>query len=242
MNEGMLLGAALAAGFFGSTHCIGMCGAVVVLLESDGPGGAGGPRRLAYNAGRLGFYVLLGTLAAVAGGLAVGRIDGALVVLRVFAGAVVLALGIQLATGLRPLAFLERPGALLWKRLGPLARHLLPAVTVPRALAAGFLWGALPCGLVYSAVALAATSGDAATGAAVMAVFWAGTLPALLAVGAGAERLSAWRRQPGKRRAAGVLLAAAGAFAIALPFAHAPGGGQDGHAEHRPGPASAALR
>ena len=28
--------AALVAGFFGSTHCIGMCGAIVILFEQSG--------------------------------------------------------------------------------------------------------------------------------------------------------------------------------------------------------------
>lgn len=52
----------------------------------------------------------------------------------------------------------------------------------------GMLWGWLPCGMVYSVLAGAAVSGDAVNGAAIMAAFGAGTLPLLLALGAGISR------------------------------------------------------
>ena len=42
MNEWMLLATALAAGFFGSPHCLGMCGGIVsalgFALQSQTPG------------------------------------------------------------------------------------------------------------------------------------------------------------------------------------------------------------
>ena len=62
--------AAFLAGFLGSTHCVGMCGAIVVLFEGgrhDSPGAR--LRRLSYNAGRGAFYVLLGVLAGLTGAL-----------------------------------------------------------------------------------------------------------------------------------------------------------------------------
>jgi sulfite exporter TauE/SafE len=49
----------------------------------------------------------------------------------------------------------------------------------------------MPCGLVYAALALAATAGSAAAGAATMAAFGAGTFPTLFALGALARRAMA---------------------------------------------------
>jgi sulfite exporter TauE/SafE len=108
----------------------------------------------------------------------------------------------------------------LWQRLAPLTRRVLPATTPLRALAAGLLWGALPCGLVYGAVAIAATAGTPAGGALVMAAFWAGTAPVLIAAGASAARLRQVRGRPLFRRAAGALLVVTGALSLALPLLH----------------------
>ena len=215
MKAELLLPAAFAAGFFGSTHCIGMCGAIVVLFEQQA-GGTPWPRRLAYNAGRLAFYALLGIVAG-AGGAVLTKIAGVrtgLTILRLIAGLLVIAIGLNLAFGWSATRFLEQAGAGIWKRLSPLARHVLPVSSPGRALAAGFLWGALPCGLVYSAVALAATGGSAAAGASVMLVFWLGTLPALLAAGASAGRLNRWISNPAARRLAGIVMLVLGVLAL----------------------------
>ena len=56
MNAELLLPAAFMAGFFGGTHCIGMCGAIVVLFEQQPLADSGHwLRRFVYNGGRLGF-------------------------------------------------------------------------------------------------------------------------------------------------------------------------------------------
>jgi sulfite exporter TauE/SafE len=47
----------------------------------------------------------------------------------------------------------------------------------------GLLLSALPCGLLYAALAAAAASGSALAGALAMAAFVAGTVPALVGVG-----------------------------------------------------------
>jgi hypothetical protein len=58
---------------------------------------------------------------------------------------------------------------------------------VVRALAVGLLSALLPCGWLWAFVITAAGAGTPAGGAAVMASFWAGTVPILLAVGFGAQ-------------------------------------------------------
>lgn len=220
MNPELLLPAAFLAGFFGGTHCLGMCGAVVVLFEHrTSPDLHRWLRRGLYNLGRLGFYMLLGAVAGGAGAVIVATADArtALLVLRVLAGLLVVAIGLNLVFNWNFTRFLERAGAGLWRRLSPLARHVLPIETPARAIGAGFLWGALPCGLVYSAVAMAATSGNPAGGALVMLLFWLGTLPALLLAGASAERLQSWRTRKSFRRVAGTIMIVIGVLATA-PF------------------------
>lgn len=217
MNGDLLLPAAFLAGFFGGTHCIGMCGAIVVLFEQQPLGGAGyWLRRLAYNVGRLGFYALLGAIAG-AGGAVLTKVAGVntgLLVLRLLAGLLVIAIGLHLLFRWSATRFLEQAGAVLWRRLSPLARYVLPTSTVPRAMAAGFLWGALPCGLVYSAVAVAASTGSAPGGATVMLAFWLGTLPSLVLAGASVERLDRWRSSRLFRSLAGIVMLILGLLAL----------------------------
>ena len=70
MTLDLLLPVAFLAGFFGSGHCLGMCGPVVVLLETPGSQSSafsGVLRRLVYNMGRMLFYVLLGVIAGALG-------------------------------------------------------------------------------------------------------------------------------------------------------------------------------
>jgi hypothetical protein len=66
-------------------------------------------------------------------------------------------------------------------------RDQSPAV---RALVTGLVTTLLPCGWLYTFVATAGGTGSALRGALIMATFWAGTLPMMLAVGAGAQRLA----------------------------------------------------
>lgn len=220
MNPEFIFPAAFVAGFFGSTHCLGMCGAIVVLFEQQSSAGMHRwLRRILYNLGRLGFYVLLGAIAGGASAVIVATAGArtALLILRLVAGLLVIGIGLNLLFNWNFTRFLEAAGANLWKRLSPLARHVLPVETPARAIAAGFLWGALPCGLVYSAVAIAATSTSPVSGALVMFFFWLGTVPALVLAGASAERLHRLKSQILFRRAAGAIMIIIGILAMA-PF------------------------
>ena len=216
---------ALLAGFFGSSHCLGMCGAIVVLLEGSSrrDSSSFGPvvwlRRFSYNLGRGTFYALLGAIAGLSGAIltqATG-LEGGLLVLRVVAAILVIAIGLNLLFDWQLTRFLETAGAGLWRKMSRLARHVLPADTTPRAFAAGFVWGALPCGLVYSAVAIAAVTGSVWSGTATMLAFWLGTLPTLLLAGASAEHLQRLKSRKILRQIAGILVILIGLAAL-MPF------------------------
>jgi len=88
---------------------------------------------------------------------------------------------------------LEGIGAGLWRRLQPLTRRLLPVDHPLKALALGGLWGLLPCGLIYTALALAVTAGSAPAGALVMLVFGVVTVIPVAITGVIASRLQHFR-------------------------------------------------
>lgn len=201
-------------GLLGGTHCIGMCGGIVGALSLGGP-----PRfslHLAYNGGRLASYAVAGALAGALGGLGL-TLAGQLplrLALYLLANLMLIAMGLYLLGVTRALAFTERAGQHLWRRLQPLSRRFLPARSVAQALPLGLLWGWLPCGLVYSALASALTSGSALRGAGLMLAFGLGTLPNLLLAGLFAARLRDYAARRGVRLATGLLVLGFGVWGL----------------------------
>ncbi|ALK97891.1 cytochrome biogenesis protein [Massilia sp. WF1] len=211
-------------GLLGSVHCAGMCGGIVgaLSLAPGRPvpvmvtvGAAVRPalaNTLAYNLGRIGSYMLAGALA---GGIGAGAVSLArLPALQAggywMANLMLAMLGLYLMDAWRGLARLEQGGQLLWRRVQPMLRRLQPGQGVRfgpgRMLAAGALWGWLPCGMVYSVLVTAMLSGSAAGGALTMLAFGLGTLPMLLGLGLLGARLRAGLRVRGVRLACGALV------------------------------------
>ncbi len=214
-----LAAAAFAAGLLGGVHCAGMCGGIVGSLAAATRGPAL-PRQLAFNAGRIASYSMAGAAAGALGNVAVsGSVLDVRIALFVLANALMLLLGLYIAGWGNLVLRLESAGGALWRRLQPLARRLVPIDTSFKAAAAGMVWGWVPCGLVYSMLTLALATGDALSGAGVMAAFGLGTLPNLLAAGFATQRLLALRRLPWVRRVAGTAIV----FLAMVGFARIPG-------------------
>jgi hypothetical protein len=219
----VLLVSALLMGLLGSTHCVVMCGGVVAMTCSALPLARRGgmlaqlPYVLAYNAGRITSYAVGGAIAGAVGAsvASFGAVTHALLGLRLAAGVLMIAVGFYLAGWTRALRWTERVGEPVWRRVAPLARKLVPVRTPGQALALGLLWGWMPCGLVYAALAASVTSGSLAGGAATMAAFGLGTLPMLVAMGSATALVTRVARSRRMRIAAGVIVAAFGVAQIA---------------------------
>ncbi|MFT5220594.1 MAG: sulfite exporter TauE/SafE [Planctomycetota bacterium] len=210
---------ALLVGLLGSTHCIGMCGGIVSALSMTGPNELAVGRYekffrlLAYNAGRIGSYIAVGALSGfIVNQLGAFLPESNLPIAALISALFVIALGLYLANWWRFLSVLEGAGNVLWQHIRPLGQRWLPARNVKQAFALGLIWGWLPCGLVYAAVAWSLSSGDWVQGALIMLGFGLGTLPALLLVGSGASGLNRLMRNPTLRTSAGVALIAFGLY------------------------------
>lgn len=127
-------------------------------------------------------------------------------VLQLFAGLFMVALGLYLAGWWRGLARIERAGGVFWRRLEPLGRRFLPVTSPAQAFGVGLVWGWLPCGLVYSVLVWALASGSALDGALLLLSFGIGTLPTLLLMGVAAARIGRFVHRPWPRRIAGGLV------------------------------------
>ncbi len=208
---------ALLMGLAGGPHCIAMCGAACA-----GIGQAAGARRnealWVFQLGRVAGYALLGGLAAASiQGLGWLTIQSAALrpVWTLFHVAA-LTLGLLLLVRAQQPVWLESAARRLWNG----ARALAAGRGRGAPLVVGMLWALLPCGLLYSALLVAAMTGSAVEGAAVMALFATGTAVSMLA------GPWLWLRLRGSGsgdwgvRLAGLALAASSAWALWMGLVH----------------------
>ena len=234
-------GVMFTLGLVSSLHCVQMCGPIVlsysVAVESLTKNSAGSSvapllrNHLAYNAGRILTYSLLGAIAGVAGstlGL-LGRLAGFSHTLALVCGGLMIVAGICML-GLIPSSLansLFRVPSIFLRRAG----KLLSAPGSSNRFFLGLTLGLLPCGLIYAALLKAMATGSAIAGAATMFAFGLGTAAALLAIGIFSSairmRLNRWGSQ---LAAAGVTLM--GVFLVwrgTMPGMLMMGGHMHGH-------------
>ena len=218
---------AFLTGLFGGVHCIGMCGGIIGMLSFSQQPSIKKPSflqqlpiLLGYNIGRIAGYVTAGALVATlgAGLIDLTGFDQTKKILSLIAAFFMLLLGLYLAGLWNALSKIESIGASLWKSIEPLSRRFIPVNTVQRAIPLGFLWGWLPCGLVYTILIMTLSAGGAVEGALLMLAFGLGTLPNLLAMGIIATRLTKWTRNPKVRLFAGLLVIVMGALTLLRAF------------------------
>ena len=207
---------AFVVGLLGGVHCAGMCGGIVGALSFGTREGRNFPILLGYNLGRISSYTLAGALMGALGFYFSGLlpVQTAQRVLLSFAGVFLVLMGFYLAGWWNALSGVERLGGMLWRRIEPLGRGLLPVRSVGQAVLLGLLWGWLPCGLVYSALVWTVSSGGVLEGAMLMLAFGLGTLPNLLLMGVAAAQLNRWVRNPLVRAFAGALVILFGVFLL----------------------------
>ena len=211
--------AVFLVGLLGGVHCAGMCGGVVSALSLQAPRDSVGPSwpvHLAYNLGRITSYATAGAVMGALGSLGL-LLNNALPVqmtLYVVANLMMIALGLYLTGITGALAFTERVGQRLWRRVQPLTRRFLPVRGPAQAFPLGMLWGWLPCGMVYSVLAMALLTGSATRGAATLIAFGLGTLPNLMLAGLLLVRFRNFAQTPALRMGSGLVVLAFGAWGL----------------------------
>jgi len=202
-------------GLISSAHCLGMCGGIMGALTMAIPAEAKARRwiiLLGYNLGRIFSYGLMGMLAGLFAQEFAALGGGS--VLRVIAGLLLIAMGLYLADWWRGLTRLETLGRYLWVYLQPLGKPLVPVNGLRKAILLGALWGWLPCGLVYAALATAMTQPSPSLAAGAMLAFGLGTLPSVLIAGVAAQQLTRWLQQRQLRWALALVIVAFGLWTI----------------------------
>lgn len=212
---------ALLMGVVGGPHCVAMCGAACA-----GIGQAAGPRKqsalLLFQLGRVVGYSVLGALAAASlQGLGWLTVQSAALrpVWSMFHVAAFV-LGMVLLVQARQPVWLERGARKVWARV----RSFTGTWGSGAPLVMGGLWALLPCGLLYSAVMVAALAGSVWGGALVMALFALGTSVTMFLGPLLWLRLRGSPANPGSGqwgvRLAGVALAVSSGWGLWMALAH----------------------
>lgn len=198
-----LLAATFLAGLAGSPHCAGMCGPFAASCAKSVQ------HALAYHAGRLFTYGALGAAAGLLG----STLPLPTTALAWLAALLTVVFAASLA-GLIHLPAIPVPG------VSRLASAALRRTDAPGALVLGATSALLPCGLVYTALAVPIVLEDPALGAAAMVAFGAGTTPLLAASSLGLRRLASHR--PWTRRVLAAVVLASGLYTVAMRNTLAP--------------------
>lgn len=215
MADSLVFSTAMLLGLLGATHCVGMCGGIAAGISmSQASTKRGLTLIIAYNIGRIASYAVAGALIGLIGYWI--NNSGAALALRTMAGLLLIAMGLYVAQWWQILTRLEQAGGTLWRYIRPPAAKLLPADTLPRALALGVLWGWLPCGLVYTTLLWSSAAGHWYDSALLMIGFGIGTLPAMITTGLLAQQVRALMQRQGVRQGAGVLIILFGIYTLPL--------------------------
>lgn len=232
---------ALLMGLAGGPHCLAMCSAPCGALVGHGAarsttGDTGGTasqsvqwlprgemrRRLfAFHLGRLAGYAGTGALAALAMDSLAWLTQQTMALSPVWTlmHVAVLAWGLMMMVQARQPAWVEQAGRTAWRRVQPLVR------APGGLLVTGGLWALMPCGLLYSALLVAALSGGALQGAVTMVLFGVGS--GLWLVGGPwlwsrlRSRMNAVRASWGTRLAGALLVGVAG-WALWMDLVYKP--------------------
>jgi hypothetical protein len=178
MDQALILSAVLM-GLAGTPHCLAMCGAACAAAS----GGAQPGRLLAFHLGRLVAYAAAGAVAAASVGslAALGQAVAALRPLWALVHVAALALGLYLLWQGRQPAWMEQLGRVRIQEVQHRPGERWQVMRGPaRSAGAGLAWVAWPCGLLQSALLVAALANSAPAGALVMAGFAAASAAGLL--------------------------------------------------------------
>jgi len=190
-----LIIAVFVASVLGSLHCAGMCGAFVAFAVGGLEASRATRVRLhaAYNGGRLVTYVLLGIVAGSIGALLNlgGALAGLSRVATVLAGALMIGFGVVALMHAAGRSSMRWPVPPFMQRAMIAGQRFAMTLTpTRRALVIGLLTTLLPCGWLYAFAITAAGTASPLWGGVTMAVFWLGTLPVMVSLGACVQQLT----------------------------------------------------
>ena len=212
-------------GLMGAGHCLAMCGGIISSLSIS----SGTPTKknwsfiVTYQIGRISSYTIFGAIAGWLG-LQFNHVSP-LPILKILSGVLLIAMALYMSHLWMGLSYLEKVGKLVWNKISPLTKKLLPATNHKQVIFLGALWGWLPCGLVYTSLGYALSLGNIFSSSAFMLMFGLGTLPATILAGGASLSLKVFLNHQVVRVVSSLMFLGMGIFTLYMVFV----GGGHGH-------------
>ncbi len=218
METANILGA-LLLGLMGAGHCLAMCGGIISSLSVSSASEQ--QQRnwyfiVIYQIGRITSYTLFGAISGWLG-LQFNQVSP-LPILKILSGVLLIAMALYMSQTWLGLRHLEKIGKLLWNKISPLTRKLLPVTNAKQALLLGGIWGWMPCGLVYTSLGYALSLGDSLSSALFMFVFGLGTLPATILAGGASLSMKKFLNHKMVRLLSAIVFLLMGIFTLYMVF------------------------
>lgn len=205
--------AAILMGLAGSGHCLGMCGGIAAAIGQQ----SSVMRVLSFNVSRLLSYALIALILGGSIELLSTEFKHIIPLLRILAGLLLIAMGLYMLDWWRGLLALETLGGRLWRHIQPLTSQLMGKRSVFSTFLMGLLWGFLPCGLVYSALAWAVSHSADSSAAILMIGFGIGTLPSILGTSLAGQTIRSFLQQRLTRNFIAYSMMLFGLWTLAMP-------------------------
>ena len=201
MQAELTLLASFIVGLSSTLHCLGMCSGIstVLFLQNTKPENnlRVYKNALVYNFGRLFSYTAIGLLAGVASQF----VSQAFLLqghffLQVCSSIILILIALNIIGVFSISLILEKLAIFIWQPIKNLMKSFIPAKSPVEIFCLGLVWGWLPCGLVYSVLLLAVSSGNAIQSGLCMLAFGLGTLPGMLMTSVGSNIIKRGMQKP----------------------------------------------
>ncbi len=204
---------AFMMGFFSSAHCVFMCGGIAQALSSQIQSQFV-IKTLLFHAGRIACYGMLGLLFGGAIHLFANEYHQLAKWLRHVAGGLLVVIGLYLMGRDRLVKAFEARFTFIWRKVQPIMQRWLPIRKNHQALLVGFLWGFLPCGIIYSTLLWVSATSQSYSAGLLMILFGLGTLPAFALIHLTGLPLVQYLKSHAFRQWAGLLFIVFGVWTI----------------------------
>lgn len=225
-----LLAIAFMIGLGSTGHCLLMCGGISSALSSqlaDESPALKISKLLLFHFGRISCYSVLGLLLGSTIHWLLSFSGNLVIIARIISALLIILMGLYVAGIPTIIKILEKQLGFIWQRLQPVTRRYIHMQQWHHAYILGFLWGFLPCGMIYSTLLWASSNNQGMLTALLMFSFGLGTLPALFITNLFSIKTMAFFQQKHYKRAIGILLIAFGLWS--LGFMAMPHGNHEQH-------------
>lgn len=225
-----LLTIAFMIGLGSTGHCLMMCGGISSALSSQLVHEAAVLKilkLLLFHLGRISCYSLLGLLLGSAIHWLLSFSANLVMIARVISALLIIIMGLYVAGVSTIIKLLEKQLGFIWRKLQPVTLRFMHMQQWHHAYILGFLWGFLPCGMIYSTLLWASSNNQGMQTALLMFSFGLGTLPALFIANLFSLKTLSFFQKKHFKRAIGFLLIAFGLWS--LGFMAMPHGQHDAH-------------